>query len=78
MSITKTDDLRITSIDHVINPDELIARIPVTGKAVETTVNTRREIHGDPEIRVRVEIIGAWDQVFLASLFVDKVVQLAP
>ena len=45
MSITKTDDLRITSIDHVINPDELIARIPVTEKAVETTVNTRREIH---------------------------------
>ena len=45
LSIAKTDDLRITSIDHVINPDELIARIPVTEKAGETTVNTRREIH---------------------------------
>ncbi len=45
LSITKTDDLRITSIDQVINPDELIARIPVTDAAVETTVNTRREIH---------------------------------
>ncbi len=45
MNLAKTDDLRIAAIDHVINPAELIARIAVTEKAVETTVNTRRAIH---------------------------------
>ena len=41
----KIDDIRIASIGHVINPDELIARLPVTDQAVETTVTARREIH---------------------------------
>ncbi len=45
MNLAQTDDLRITGIAHVINPDELIARIPVTEKAVRTTVTTRRAIH---------------------------------
>ncbi len=45
MTLAKIDDLRIASIDHVINPDELIARIPVTNAAALTTFNTRREIH---------------------------------
>ena len=45
MNLAQTDDLRITSIAHVINPDELIARIPVTEQAVRTTVTTRRAIH---------------------------------
>ncbi len=45
MSLARTDDLRITSIDNVINPDELIAQIPPDDRAVETTVRTRREIH---------------------------------
>lgn len=41
----KTDDLRITNIAHVINPEALMARLPPTPEAVETTVRTRREIH---------------------------------
>jgi len=45
MSLPKTDDLRITSIDHVVNPDELIGRFPPTPEAVQTTVRTRREVH---------------------------------
>ncbi len=45
MTPAKTDDLRIASIDHVINPDELIARLPVSDGAVETTVRTRGDIH---------------------------------
>jgi len=44
-SLPKTDDLRITSIDHVVNPEQLIGRFPPTPEAVRTTVRTRREIH---------------------------------
>ena len=33
------------SIDHVINPAELIEQLPVTARAGETTVTTRRDIH---------------------------------
>ena len=45
-NFAKTDDLRIVSIDHVINPDALIARLPITADAAENTARTRREIHG--------------------------------
>ena len=45
MSTTKTDDLRIASIEHVINPAELLEQLPVTARAGETTVTTRRDIH---------------------------------
>ncbi len=45
MNSAKTDDLRITGIAHVINPDELIARFPLNDQAVETTVRTRQDIH---------------------------------
>jgi len=41
----KTDDLRITNIAHVVNPEALMARLPPSPDAVETTVRTRREIH---------------------------------
>jgi len=44
-AIPKTDDLRITRIAHVVNPDSLMARLPPTPEAIETTVRTRREIH---------------------------------
>jgi len=43
--LPQTDDLRITNIAHVINPEALIARLPPTPEAVQTTVRTRREIH---------------------------------
>lgn len=45
MNLAQTDDLRITRIAKVINPDELIERLPPSAAAVETTVNTRGEIH---------------------------------
>ena len=45
MTPAKTDDLRIASINHVINPAELIEQLPVTDQAVETTVTTRQSIH---------------------------------
>ncbi len=40
-----TDDLRITSIDYVINPDALIEKLPLTEPAIHTTLNTRQDIH---------------------------------
>ncbi|MDD9821788.1 MAG: 3-deoxy-7-phosphoheptulonate synthase [Gammaproteobacteria bacterium] len=43
--IPQTDDLRITNIAHVINPEALMARLPPSPEAVQTTVRTRREIH---------------------------------
>lgn len=49
--LPRTDDLRIAAIDHVINPDELIARLPVSAQAVQTTAGTRREIHDILESR---------------------------
>ena len=45
MKLPKIDDLRITAIERVVNPDDLIARIPVTAKAVDTATRTRRAIH---------------------------------
>ncbi|MGI9311696.1 MAG: 3-deoxy-7-phosphoheptulonate synthase [bacterium] len=45
MDFPQTDDLRIVSIDHVINPDTLIAQLPLTAEAAENTAATREQIH---------------------------------
>ncbi len=49
----QTDDLRIDSIRPVSPPAEVCAEIPLTDKAADTTLNTRRAIHdilnGDDE-----------------------------
>ncbi len=41
----KTDDIRIASIDHVINPSEIMDELPITPAAAETTTQTRNAIH---------------------------------
>ncbi len=41
----QTDDLRIDSIKAVSPPAEVCAEIPITDKAVQTTLETRRAIH---------------------------------
>lgn len=45
MNTSKTDDLRIASIDNVVNPDSLIEKFPLNDKAIHTTVTTRQAIH---------------------------------
>ena len=45
VNTTNTDDLRIASIDHVINPIEITAELPITEQAATTTLETRRAIH---------------------------------
>ena len=44
MNTIKTDDLRITDISPVINPHDLIEKIPASIKAAETTLQTRDQI----------------------------------
>ena len=41
----ETDDLRITSIDDVVTPAELLAEIPLSDETSEHIVNTRQAIH---------------------------------
>ena len=43
MSI-KTDDLRITALQEVISPAELLAEIPVSDRAAQTVVQARRAV----------------------------------
>jgi 3-deoxy-7-phosphoheptulonate synthase len=43
--MSNTDDLRIASIKHVINPSEITEEIPGTEIAAETTLQTRAAIH---------------------------------
>ena len=43
MSI-KTDDLRITALQQVISPAELLAEIPVSDRAAQTVVQARRAV----------------------------------
>jgi len=43
--ITRTDDLRIAAIDHVINPKEITEELPISETAAQTTVETRTAIH---------------------------------
>ncbi len=45
MTTTTTDDLRIASITHVINPSEITQELPITDAAVKTAVDTRGDIH---------------------------------
>lgn len=45
MNQTTTDDLRIASIDRVINPSEITAEIPISDAAAATVLKTRKEIH---------------------------------
>ena len=45
MSSITTDDVRIATIDHVINPSEITEEIPISEKAAGTTLDTRQEIH---------------------------------
>ena len=45
MSLTKTDDLRINNISRVVNPAELIGRLPVRSEAVGTVVAARAAVH---------------------------------
>ena len=40
----KTDDLRISSMKELVSPIEIISEIPMTNKATETVVESRREI----------------------------------
>ena len=78
-SLAKVDDLRITSIDHVVNPDELIARFPVTDEAVETTVRTRREIHNVLEGRdERILVIAGPCSIHDTAAALDYARRLIP
>ena len=45
MSSITTDDVRIASIDRVINPSEITEEIPISENAAGTTLDTRQEIH---------------------------------
>ena len=45
MGAVKTDDLRIAAIDRVVNPAELIGRLPVRSEAVGTVVAARAAVH---------------------------------
>ena len=45
MNHNTTDDVRIASINHVINPSEITEEIPISADAAKTTLQTREEIH---------------------------------
>lgn len=45
MKPSQTDDLRITSIDNVVNPSALIEEFPLTDTAIQTTMDARQAIH---------------------------------
>ena len=45
MNQPKTDDLRITGIREVPNPNTVCAEYPATNRAANLTVRTRQEIH---------------------------------
>ncbi|MYB34912.1 MAG: 3-deoxy-7-phosphoheptulonate synthase [Gammaproteobacteria bacterium] len=44
MNTRTTDDLRISQIQHVINPNEIYLEIPVSEKSAEITLATRKNI----------------------------------
>ncbi len=45
MTTTNTDDLRIASITHVINPSDITEELPIIDSAAQTTQQTREAIH---------------------------------
>jgi len=45
VTITRTDDLRIVSIEHVINPKEITEELPISEISAKTTMETRTAIH---------------------------------
>ena len=45
MNRRPTDDLRIAQIQHVINPNDIHAELPISEKAADTTLKTRDAIH---------------------------------
>lgn len=45
MTSINTDDLRIASIQHVINPGEIAEELPITPEAAKIAIDTRAEIH---------------------------------
>lgn len=45
MTTSITDDIRIASINKVISPSEIIAKLPMTADTAKTTLETRDAIH---------------------------------
>src|SRR5919109_724467 len=41
----RTDDLRIREIKELLSPDQVRREFPITEKAAQTTLDTRRAIH---------------------------------
>ena len=59
----KTDDLKISSMKELVSPIDIINEIPMTEKATETVVESRRQI---------IDIINKKDNAFLVRCSLEK------